>query len=135
MILDMQELEIRICDMLDTCKLAFSDECSNFSFYKFHMVLHCPLQIRQFGNLAIMDANRYTGIPSIISNYTTNRRFEETHKHFAKIPYELTPKRTLTLDADLFKAYEYIEKVNFACREVRRQIMFRLWLWFICFCV
>jgi len=48
--------------MLTTCKKAFASECGDFGFYKFHMVLHCPLQIRKFGNVDIMDANRWAGI-------------------------------------------------------------------------
>ena len=47
-------------------------------------------------------------------------RFEETHKQFAKEPYQLTPKRTDTLNADLFKAFEYTEKPLFICREASR---------------
>jgi hypothetical protein len=45
-------------------------------------------------------------------------RYEETHHHFAKIVWHLTPKRTSTLQADLFTAFQYIEKVKFICREV-----------------
>ena len=42
---------------------------SEWRFVKFHIVLHCPEQIRQYGSLLIMDAGRW----------------EETHAHFAKV--------------------------------------------------
>lgn len=109
--------------MLVTCKAAFAAECKNFCFYKFHMVLHCPRQIREFGNLDVMDANRQKLFKllsqmAIETSHNFPRRFEETHLRFAKIPYTMTPKRTATLDADLFKAFVYIEKVEFVCRKV-----------------
>jgi hypothetical protein len=44
--------------LLETCKLAFFTESKGFKFFKFHMILHCPEQIRMFGNLDVMDANR-----------------------------------------------------------------------------
>jgi hypothetical protein len=53
-------MERLIDDLLQTCKVAFLTESKGFKFYKFHMILHCPDQIRMFGNLDVMDANRYT---------------------------------------------------------------------------
>ena len=47
-----------IRDLLSTVKRAFSDEKKDFKFFKFHMVVHTPLQVRKFGNLRIMDGNR-----------------------------------------------------------------------------
>jgi hypothetical protein len=54
-----QELEHLIIQMLETCKVAFKTESNNFNFYKSHTVCHCPTQVRMFGNLDVMDANRY----------------------------------------------------------------------------
>jgi hypothetical protein len=54
----LQELEELIVDLLETCKKAFNDESKNFKFPKFHIVVHCGAQIRMFGNLDVVDANR-----------------------------------------------------------------------------
>lgn len=31
---------------------------SNFSFMKFHIILHCPTQVQEFGSLDLMDSNK-----------------------------------------------------------------------------
>ena len=40
-------------------KKAFEDEKESFKFYKFHTIVHAPYQIKEFGNLRIMDGNRF----------------------------------------------------------------------------
>jgi hypothetical protein len=47
-------------------------------------------------------------------------RWEETHLHFAKDIYDRTPKRTDTLDRDLFRAFVYTMKLMYICEQVRR---------------
>jgi hypothetical protein len=32
---------------------------SNFTFFKFHLVLHVPTQIVEYGNIDVCDANRF----------------------------------------------------------------------------
>ena len=54
-----QHFEMQIQQFLLSMKQAFSKfSKSSFRFHKFHMILHAPLQVRQFGNLDVMDANR-----------------------------------------------------------------------------
>ena len=48
-----------ISEMLTTMKEAFKDEKASFRFLKFHTILHAPLQVKEFGNLRVMDGNRY----------------------------------------------------------------------------
>lgn len=54
-----QRLEMLIVSLLEACKTAFKDVCPNFKFFKFHTIVHCPLQARWFGNIDVMDANRF----------------------------------------------------------------------------
>jgi hypothetical protein len=89
------------------------------------MIVHCPDQIRMFGNLDVMDANRYIVYKMLLKmillfmiSFLLNDRWEETHLHFAKKIYERTPKRMDTLDYDLFIAFVYREKVNYVCEKV-----------------
>jgi hypothetical protein len=46
------------------------------------------------------------------------RRMEETHLWFCKQIYPLTPRRTDTLDTDMFAAYIYTRQVLHTCRMV-----------------
>ena len=55
-----QKFQKNIQGLLHSMKDAFGVVCkSDFRFMKFHMLLHTPEQIRMFGNLDIVDANRY----------------------------------------------------------------------------
>ena len=46
--------------MLLSMKYAFTVVSkSNFAFFKFHLVLHVPSQIVEYGNIDVCDANRY----------------------------------------------------------------------------
>ena len=59
MFMQWQRLHQLIKSMLHAMKDVFKAECdSNFRMYKFHTVLHTPLQLTEFGNLDILDANR-----------------------------------------------------------------------------
>ena len=49
-------------------------------------------------------------------------RWEETHKHFAKDIYRATPRRTATLEHDMFNALVYRNKVYAVARQVRASI-------------
>jgi len=48
-----------ITDYLAACKATFKNVCSNFAFYKFHMIKHCMQQILMFGSLLVMCGNRW----------------------------------------------------------------------------
>ena len=66
----LQALGAEIVAVLKLMKSVFDGYSkSEWRFVKFHIVLHCPEQIRQYGSLLIMDAGRW----------------EETHAHFAKV--------------------------------------------------
>lgn len=54
-----QRLQDLIAALLTTMKRAFKAEKDNFKYHKFHTIVHAPLQVRTFGNLRIMDGNRY----------------------------------------------------------------------------
>jgi hypothetical protein len=49
-------------------------------------------------------------------------RYEETHLHFAKKLYPMTPRRTDTLDCDLFRAKVYCDQVRYIAEMVRVQL-------------
>ena len=55
----MQRFECLVVSMLSSMKKAFEDEKESFKFYKFHTIVHAPYQIKEFGNLRIMDGNRF----------------------------------------------------------------------------
>lgn len=78
---------------------------SKFQYYKFHMLLHVPQQMRWFGNIRVVDSNRW----------------EAFHLPACKEVYRRTPRRTLTLYEDMDRAMVQVgqldcvlEKVN-AC--------------------
>ena len=50
-------------------------------------------------------------------------RWEETHKHFAKDIYARTPRRTLTLENDMFNTFMYKMKVMAIAREVGSRLI------------
>ena len=113
---------------METCKRAFKDVCPNFKFFKFHTIVHCPLQARWFGNIDVMDGNRWI-LESVCSKFYFKFRWfflgwEETHKHFAKDIYRATPRRTLTLENDMFNALIYRNKVHAVARQVHHPIRF-----------
>jgi len=60
-----------ITDYLSACKDTFDGVCSNFAFFKFHMIKHCPQQIKMFGSLLVMCGNRWIyhcNVPSDITD-------------------------------------------------------------------
>lgn len=72
----LQALHQRITQLLLACKDAFASVCNNFNFFKFHIIIHCPDQARQWGNLDVMDAARsfYYNISCIFNVFFQIRR-------------------------------------------------------------
>ena len=98
-----QDLKENIVTLLSNMKDVFAGfSKSEFRFIKFHIVLHCPWQIRQYGSLLVMDAGRW----------------EETHAHFAKGVYAQTSKRSANLYSEMAAKLRYMHKVSYQLKAV-----------------
>ena len=106
--------------MLLSMKSAFKDEKESFKFYKFHTVVHAPFQITEFGNLRIMDGNRFVLKIYIVLCYILCYLHSDGSKltRFWTSMNNMTPKRTHTLSKDMMSCYMYRSQVQAAAQRV-----------------
>lgn len=99
---EVEDFEHRVVQFLWSLRSAFGAVCkSNFQYYKFHKLLHVIIQLRMFGNLDVCDANRW----------------EHFHIFAAKRIYQMTARRSATLQQDMETALTKLDKYQHIFRQ------------------